>query len=139
MKRITSLPFVLGMVAGVVVALAQTSTGTDVKSASQSARDVRGASPYLEIDKEPAPKLIIDAPLPEGLAHAAGVFWAQYRVENVRILPVFGEGALKASPYWASAYHCRRLALVVGGCKRQQHSRHSRAAARPAQSEDRVG
>jgi hypothetical protein len=98
MKRITLLLFALAMVAGVVVALAQKSTGTDVKSASQSARDIRGASPYLEVEKEPSPKLIVDAPLPEGLAHPAGVFWAQYRVENIRILPVFGQGALKASP-----------------------------------------
>ena len=27
-----------------------------------------------------------------------GIFWAQYRVENVRILPVFGAGALQVSP-----------------------------------------
>ena len=98
MKRIALLLFAVATVAGVVAALAQISTGTDVKPAPQSARDIRGASPYVEIEKEPAPKLIVDAPLPEGLAHAAGVFWAQYRVENVRILPVFGEGALKASP-----------------------------------------
>ena len=63
---------------------------------AQSARDIRGASPYVAISKEPAPKLIVDPPLPEGLAQ--GVFWAQYRVENVRILPVFGVGALQASP-----------------------------------------
>jgi hypothetical protein len=63
---------------------------------AQSARDIRGASPYVAIAKEPAPKLIVDPPLPEGLAR--GVFWAQYRVENVRIVPVFGGGALQASP-----------------------------------------
>jgi hypothetical protein len=63
---------------------------------AQSARDIRGASPYVAITKEPAPKLIVDPPLPEGLAR--GVFWAQYRVENVRIVPVFGAGALQASP-----------------------------------------
>ena len=27
-----------------------------------------------------------------------GVFWAQYRVENLRIVPVFGAGALQVSP-----------------------------------------
>ena len=63
---------------------------------AQSARDVRGASPYVAIEKEPAPKLIVDPPLPEGLA--IGVFWAQYRVENLRIVPVFGAGAVQASP-----------------------------------------
>ena len=63
---------------------------------AQSARDIRGASPYIAIEKEPAPKLIVDGPIPEGLAK--GLFWAQYRVENIRILPVFGAGALGASP-----------------------------------------
>jgi hypothetical protein len=63
---------------------------------AQSARDIRGASPYVAINNEPAPKLTVDPPLPEGLAQ--GVFWAQYRVENVRIVPVFGAGALQASP-----------------------------------------
>jgi hypothetical protein len=63
---------------------------------AQSAREVRGASPYVTIENEPAPKLIVDPPLPEGLAQ--GVFWAQYRVENVRIAQVFGAGALSVSP-----------------------------------------
>src|SRR5689334_20858456 len=63
---------------------------------AQSAKDVLGATPYVAIQNEPAPKLIVDAPLAEGLAQ--GLFWAQYRVENVHIQQVFGEGALKASP-----------------------------------------
>ena len=98
MKRIALLLFAVAMVAGVVAALAQISGGTDVRPAVQSARDIRGATPYIEIKNEPPPKLIVDPPLPEGLAHPAGIFWAQYRVENVRILPVFGASALKASP-----------------------------------------
>ena len=63
---------------------------------AQSAREIRGPSPYVAIENEPAPRLIVDPPLAEGLAQ--GVFWAQYRVENLRILPVFGAGALQASP-----------------------------------------
>lgn len=63
---------------------------------AQSARDIRGASPYVAIENEPTPKLIVDPPLPEGLA--SGIFWAQYRVENLRITPVFGAGALQVSP-----------------------------------------
>ena len=63
---------------------------------AQSAREIRGPSPYVAIENEPAPRLIVDPPLAEGLAQ--GVFWAQYRVENLRILPVFGAGALEASP-----------------------------------------
>ena len=63
---------------------------------AQTAREIRGATPYIAIENEPAPKLIVDPPLAEGLA--IGVFWAQYRVENMRIAPVFGAGALQASP-----------------------------------------
>ena len=63
---------------------------------AQSAREIRGASPYVAIENERAPKLIVDPPLPEGLAQ--GVFWAQYRVENLRIVNVFGPGARQVSP-----------------------------------------
>jgi hypothetical protein len=63
---------------------------------AQSAREIRGASPYIAIENEPAAKLIVDPPLPEALAK--GVFWAQYRVENVRIVQVFGAGASQVSP-----------------------------------------
>jgi hypothetical protein len=77
----------LGVAASTVVA---------TSAFAQSAKDIRGASPYVAIENEPAPKLIVDPPLPEGLAY--GIFWAQYRVENLRIVPVFGAGALQTSP-----------------------------------------
>ena len=48
------------------------------------------------IEHRRAPKLIVDSPLPDLLAQ--GVVWIQWRVENVRILPVFGKGALNVSP-----------------------------------------
>ena len=56
---------------------------------AQSAREVRGPTPYLAIENEPPPKLIVDPPLAAGLAQ--GIAWIQYRVENVRILQVFGQ------------------------------------------------
>jgi hypothetical protein len=71
-------------------------TTSDEKTVSPSAKDVRGATPYVAIENEPPPKLIVDDPLPEGLA--IGVFWVQYRVENLHIVPVFGRGALQVSP-----------------------------------------
>ena len=71
---------------------AQTSTGT----AALSAKEVRGATPYIEIKNEPPPKLIVDEALPDGLPE--GIVWIQYRTENFRILPVFGKEALKVSP-----------------------------------------
>lgn len=63
---------------------------------AQSAREVRGPTPYLAIENEPPPKLIVDPPLAAGLQQ--GIVWIQYRVENVRILQVFGAGALNISP-----------------------------------------
>ena len=38
----------------------------------------------------------MDPPLPDLLDQ--GVVWIQWRVENVRIVPVFGKGALNVSP-----------------------------------------
>ena len=67
-----------------------------ISAFAQSAKEVRGASPYVEIKNEPPPKLVVDPPLAEGLP--LGVFWAQYRVENVHIAPVLGTGALQVSP-----------------------------------------
>jgi hypothetical protein len=66
-------------------------------ASAQSAKEIGGASPYVAIEKEPPPKLIVDpTPLATGLAH--GIVWIQYRVENVHIVPVFGAGALNVSP-----------------------------------------
>ena len=76
--------------------IAHSATRTEVQPALPSAKDVRGASPYAEITNEPAPRLIVDPPLPDLLDR--GVVWIQWRVENVHIVPVFGKGALNASP-----------------------------------------
>lgn len=63
---------------------------------AQSAREVRGPTPYGAIENEPAARLIVDPPLPGPLAR--GVVQIQYRVENIRIVPVFGPAALDVSP-----------------------------------------
>jgi hypothetical protein len=62
----------------------------------QSAREIRGPSPLLAIENEASPKLIVDLPLPEPLSQ--GRVFIQYRTENLRVLPVFGRGALDVSP-----------------------------------------
>jgi hypothetical protein len=46
---------------------------------------------------EPAPKIVIDPPLPEPLA-SRGVVVIPYCAENMRIAPMFGAGALAVSP-----------------------------------------
>ena len=63
---------------------------------AQSARDVRGPSPLVAIENEPPAKLIVDPPLAEQLAQ--GLVFIQYRTENLRVVPVFGKGALDVSP-----------------------------------------
>jgi hypothetical protein len=84
------------MVASVAAARTPIPTLANAAPASQSAKEVRGATPYLEITDEPAPRLIVDPPLPDLLDQ--GVVWIQWRVENVHIVPVFGKGALQVSP-----------------------------------------
>ncbi|MFL5238370.1 MAG: DUF6130 family protein [Rhizomicrobium sp.] len=79
-----------------VIAAIATGIAMSTSIFAQSAREIRGASPYGAIENEPAPKLIVDPP--RLITLAQGVFQAQYRVENVRIVPVFGAGALGASP-----------------------------------------
>jgi hypothetical protein len=66
------------------------------RSAAQSAKDIRGPSPLIAIENEPPPKLIVDPPLPGPLA--LGRVFIQYRTENLRVVPVFGKGALTVSP-----------------------------------------
>jgi hypothetical protein len=61
-----------------------------------SAKDILGPSPLIAIENEAPAKLIVDPPLPEPLAQ--GRVFIQYRTENLRVLPVFGKGALEVSP-----------------------------------------
>jgi len=96
MKRMALSLVAVAMVAGVAAALAQTSTRADIQPANQSAWEVRGNSPYIELKNEPPPKLIVDDPLPNLLGQ--GIVWIQWRAENVHIVPVFGNGALNVSP-----------------------------------------
>lgn len=61
-----------------------------------SAKDIIGSSPLIAIANEAPPKLIVDPPLPEPLSQ--GRVFIQYWTENLRVLPVFGKGALDVSP-----------------------------------------
>ena len=76
---------------------AMTAGGLLITSApAQSAKDIRGPTPLIAIENEPPAKLIVDPPLAEPLA--AGKVFIQYRTENLRVVPVFGKGALSVSP-----------------------------------------
>jgi len=63
---------------------------------AQSARDIRGPAPVVPLASEPPARLIVDPPIPEGLAQ--GRVFIQYRAENMRIVQVFGPAALAVSP-----------------------------------------
>jgi Family of unknown function (DUF6130) len=103
--------------------LAVVAAGTVLAASAfaQTAREILGASPYVEIDKEPAPKLIVDPPLPEGLAR--GIFWAQYRVENVRILPCSGQALSRHLP--VSVICTFPSTTCPGGGRRRVTTTHS--------------
>jgi len=100
MKSKIKLLLVLAAIDGAFSTCDTPSTRTDSLAAAQiadkSAKEIRGASPYIEIENEPAPKLVVDPPLPDALAK--GIVWIQWRVENMQIAPLFGKGALNISP-----------------------------------------
>lgn len=62
----------------------------------RSACQVKGQSALIAVRDEPPPRLIVDPPLAGPLAR--GKVFIQYRTENMRIVPVFGEQALLVSP-----------------------------------------
>jgi hypothetical protein len=75
------------MQSSAAMGIAAVAAGTVLATSAfaQSAREVRGPTPYFAVENEPAPKLIVDPALPGPLA-------------NVRIVPVFGAAALNVSP-----------------------------------------
>jgi hypothetical protein len=63
---------------------------------AQTAREMRGSTPLVAVSGEPAPRLVVDPPLPGPLAQ--GRAFIQYATENLRVVPVFGAAALQVSP-----------------------------------------
>ena len=88
-------------------------------------------STVVPIDNEPAPRLIVEQPLPGPLAR--GVVFIPYRVENLRILPLGGATASKVSPRvghlhitiddlpWFWADYGQSNTIILGGLPRGQH------------------
>ena len=88
-------------------------------------------SAIIPIDNEPAPRLIVEPPLPGLLAQ--NVVFIPCRVENVRILPVAGPAARKLSPRvghlhitvddlpWLWADFGQSNTIVLAGMPRGQH------------------
>jgi len=67
-----------------------------LSAAAQTAKEVKGATPLVAVANEAPAKLVVDPPVPEQLAQ--GRVFIQYRTENLRILPVYGNAALAVSP-----------------------------------------
>lgn len=61
-----------------------------------SAREVFGVPSITPVTAEPEAKLIVDAPFAAELAKGKVII--QYRTENLKIVPVYGEAGLKVSP-----------------------------------------
>ncbi len=78
------------------LAAAAAATVLTTGALAQSAENAGNPPVFFPIKNEPAPKLIVDAPLPGPLARGAVLI--PYRTENFRILPVFGEAASNVSP-----------------------------------------
>jgi hypothetical protein len=88
-------------------------------------------STVVPIDNEPAPRLIVQPPLPGPLAR--GVVYIPYQVENLRILPLGGAAASKVSPRvghlhitiddlpWFLADYGQSNTIILGGMPRGQH------------------
>src|SRR6516162_6800200 len=65
---------------------------------AQTATDKCGPAPVIPLTgPEPAAKIVIDPPLAEPLA-SRGVAIIQYCTQNLHVVPVFGPGAVSASP-----------------------------------------
>ena len=88
-------------------------------------------STVVPIDDEPAPRLVVEAPLPGPLAQ--GVAYIPYRVENLRILPLGGAAARDVSPRvghlhltvddlpWQWADYGQSNTIILVGMPRGQH------------------
>jgi hypothetical protein len=93
--------------------------------------DAGAQSTVVPIDDEPAPKLMVQPPLPGPLAR--GVVYIPYQVENLRILPLGGAAAGNVSPRvghlhvtvddlpWFFADFGQSNTIILGGMPRGQH------------------
>ena len=96
MTTATNGPNVAGNVGGVGAVIAMAIALCALSAAAQTAKEVKGATPLVAVPNEAPPKLVVDPPIPEQLAQ--GRVFIQYRTENLRILPVFGNAAVAVSP-----------------------------------------
>lgn len=113
------------------VALCAFSIGLAVNALAQSGTESSRPPAVIPVASEPAPKLLIYPPLPDALAR--GVVIIQFRTENARVLPVFGQNAVDVSPRlghlhvtvddWPGTWaHTSQDPLILVGLKPGQHT-----------------
>ena len=82
---------------GVLMSLSAMATAMSASGVvARTAREIRGPAGVVPLGSDPPAKIIIDPPLPDALA--CGLVVIQYRTEDLRIVQVFGPGALDVSP-----------------------------------------
>jgi hypothetical protein len=64
---------------------------------AQTGTEAGRPAAVIPLASEPAPKLVAFPPLADALAR--GVVIIQFRTENVRVMPVFGQSAVAVSPH----------------------------------------
>ena len=106
-------------------------TLASVAAATVLATGAFAQSTVVPIDNEPAPRLVVEAPLPGPLAR--GVVFIPYRVDNLRILPVGGAAARSVSPRvghlhitvddlpWQWADYGQSNTIILVGMPRGEH------------------
>lgn len=80
----------------ILAILLSSMTGFSQTKVQPSARDIVGVPSITPVSSEPEAKLIVDAPLATELEKGKVII--QYRTENLKIVPVYGEAGLKISP-----------------------------------------
>src|SRR6476469_6420485 len=96
MTTTTNRPNVAGNIGRVGAVIAIAIAVCALSAGAQTAKEVKGVTPLVAVANEAPAKLVVDPPIPEQLAQ--GRVFIQYRTENLRILPVFGNAALAVSP-----------------------------------------
>ena len=79
-----------------IMTLVAVATGTVLATSASAQRANELRSPLLAVENEPAPRLIVEAPVPGALARGRVII--PYRLENFRIVPVLGAAAAAISP-----------------------------------------
>lgn len=109
MKRILLALFAVAVVAGVVAGRAQTSPRIEAGPAPLSGKEVRGASPYIEIKNEPAPNLQQLEVVIAGNAE---------QVPNTGLLKTAKQEVAERHPWGCGAGHRSHLFLLVVATQR---------------------